>query len=247
MEKWLDLTAENLAEESLCCIVRKKPHPGVEAKRAWLRERLAEGHVFRKIPGEACAFLEFAPLESAWVPALGENYLYLYCLWVDGSAKGKGCGTLLMESLLSDARAQGKSGVCMLGSGKQKAWLSDQSFAARFGFETADETPGGYRLLARSLDGTLPRFAPNAKRETIDDPRLTIFYDFQCPFLFQRVEKLQAACGEDGIPAVFRPVDSLATAKALPCPFNNWAVFYGGTFRTVNQLDRAGVARLLKK
>ena len=48
-DQFLNLTEENLDQEHLCCIIRsKKPHPGVEAKRAWLRERLREGHVFRK-------------------------------------------------------------------------------------------------------------------------------------------------------------------------------------------------------
>ena len=47
---FVTLTQENLDSEQLCCIVRtKKPHPGVERKRAWLRERIREGHVFRKL------------------------------------------------------------------------------------------------------------------------------------------------------------------------------------------------------
>ena len=53
-EQFLNLTEENLDQEHLCCIIRsKKPHPGVEAKRAWLRERLREGHVFRKLDAKA--------------------------------------------------------------------------------------------------------------------------------------------------------------------------------------------------
>lgn len=53
----------------------------------------------------------------------------------------------------------------MLGAQKQKAWLSDQSFAKRFGFEAVDMTASGYELLALSFDGTTPQFAPNAKKE----------------------------------------------------------------------------------
>ena len=35
--EFIDLTAENIADEHLCCIIRmKKPHTGVEAKREWL-------------------------------------------------------------------------------------------------------------------------------------------------------------------------------------------------------------------
>ena len=120
--EFINLTPENLAEEHLCCIIRsKKPHPGVEAKRTWLAERLNEGHVFRKLHEKAVVFIEYAPLETAWVPILGDNYLYLYCLWVSGSHKGKGYGRMLMEYCLQDARERGKSGVCMLGADKQKA------------------------------------------------------------------------------------------------------------------------------
>ena len=79
--EFIDLSPENLAQEQLCCIVRtKKPHPGVEAKRCWLASRLQEGHVFRKLPGNGCAFVEYAPLETAWVPVEGENYLYILSL-----------------------------------------------------------------------------------------------------------------------------------------------------------------------
>lgn len=47
---FVNITAENIDSEHLCCIIRsKKTHPGIEAKRAWLRERLNEGHVFRKL------------------------------------------------------------------------------------------------------------------------------------------------------------------------------------------------------
>ena len=48
--KFVTLTPDNLASEHLSCIIRtKKAHPGVEAKRRWLAERLPEGHVFRKL------------------------------------------------------------------------------------------------------------------------------------------------------------------------------------------------------
>ena len=242
----VDLTPVNLDAEHLCCIIRKKPHPGVEAKRRWLKARLAEGHVLRKLAGNGCAFIEYAPLERAWVPVIGENYLYLYCLWVTGEPKGRGCGRALMESCIADAKGQGKSGICMLGAAKQKAWLSDQSFARKFGFETVDTTSGGYELLALSFDGMAPQFAPRAKREAIDSPNLTIFYDYQCPFIPDRIRKLRDFCEKSGIPAEFVLVDSLETAKNLPCPFNNWAVFYGGRLVTVNQLDGTGIQKLIK-
>lgn len=245
---FINLTPENLANEHLCCIIRsKKAHPGVEAKRQWLADRLPQGHVFRKLDAKATVFIEYAPLETAWVPIIGDGYLYLYCLWVSGAYKGSGYGRALMEYCLADARKMGKSGVCMLGSRKQKAWLSDQSFARKFGFEVVDTTDYGYDLLALSLDGTKPAFAPTAKKGTIADPSLTIYYDMQCPFVQPTIERIRRACQADNIPASFIQVDTLEKAKRLPCVFNNWAVFYKGRFETVNLLDIAALQRILKK
>ena len=244
---FVTLTQENLDREQLCCIVRtKKPHPGVERKRAWLRERIREGHVFRKLAGNDCAFIEYAPIETAWAPVEGADYLYLYCLWVQGAPRGQGVGKALMESCLQDARAKGKAGVCMLGADKQKAWLSDQKFAQKYGFTCVDRTADGYQLLALSLDGSVPRFAEKAKSQRIDEQELTVYFDDQCPFIPQRVDKLRAYCEAHGIPARFIHVDTLAQAKALPCVFNNWAVFYQGRFVTVNQLDGSALEKLLR-
>lgn len=244
---FINLTEDNLAGEHLCCIIRsKKPHPGVEAKRKWLADRLREGHVFRKLNEKAVVFMEYAPLETAWVPINGDHYIYLYCLWVNGSHKGKGYGKALMEYCLEDARAKGRSGICMLGAKKQKAWLSDQSFAKKYGFETVDTTDNGYELLARSFDGTVPQFAPNAKKQMIEDGELTIYYDFQCPYISQNLDAVKKFCGENGVPVSLIQVDTLQKAKALPCVFNNFAVFYKGKFQTVNLLDASQLARMIK-
>ena len=78
----INLTNENLTDEHLCCIIRsKKSHPGIDAKRQWLSERMSEGHIFRQLNAKATVFIEYAPLETAWVPIIGNNYYYLYCLW----------------------------------------------------------------------------------------------------------------------------------------------------------------------
>lgn len=245
---FINLTTENLANEHLCCIIRsKKSHPGVEAKRQWLSERLREGHVFRKLDAKATVFIEYAPLETAWVPINGDNYLYLYCLWVTGSYKGKGYGKALMEYCLADAKEKGKSGICMLGAKKQKSWLSNQAFAKKFGFEVVDTTDNGYELLALSLDGTTPRFAPNVKTPGIESKELTIYYDLQCPYIHQNIEMIKQHCEESNVPVSFIQVDTLQKAKELPCVFNNWGVFYNGNFETVNLLDINYLMRILKK
>ena len=244
--EFINLSPENLADEHLCCIIRSKvKHQGIEAKRQWLADRLTEGHVFRKLNAKATVFIEYAPLETAWVPIVGDNYIYLYCLWVLGTPKGNVYGKALMEYCIADARKKGKSGVCMLGAKKQKSWLSDQAFAKKYGFEVVDTTDNGYELLARSFDGTTPRFAQNVKKENIENKELTIYYDMQCPFIHQKIEKIRQYCEMNAKPVSFVLVDTLQKAKELPCVFNNWAAFYKGRFKTVNLLDTGNIERIL--
>ena len=229
-----NLTTENLSNEHLCCIIRsKKSHPGIEAKRQWLSDRLNEGHVFRKLNAKATVFIEYAPLETAWVPVIGDNYYYLYCLWVLGSPRGNGYGKALIEYCIADAKEKGRSGICMLGAKKQKSWLSDPSF--------------GYELLALSFDGTVPQFAPNAKNLKIESEELTIYYDMQCPYIYKYIEMIKQYCETNDVPVSFIQVDTLQKAKELPCVFNNFAVFYKGSFETVNLPPIDYLKRILKK
>lgn len=246
--EFINLTEENIDFEHLCCIIRKKKtHPGVEAKREWLRERIKEGHVFRKLKGGECCFIEYAPLDKAWTPVTGHNYYYIYCLWVNGEAKGKGYGKALMNYCISVAKEKGKSGICMLGAVKQKNWLSNQSFAEKFGFETADITEDGYKLFALSFDGTYPEFTENAKRQHIDNECLTIYYSVQCPYILQKTEEIKNYLTDNNIDFSLIKVDTLEKAKALPCVFNNWGVFYKGIFETVNLLDVNALRKILNR
>lgn len=246
--KFINIAEDNLNTEHLCCIIRSRTlNPGIEAKKAWLKPMLGNGHVFRKLDAKGTVFIEYDDLENAWVPIEGEGYVYVYCLWVLAPFKGKGYGKELMTYCIEDARSRGKSGICMLGSAKQKAWLSDQGFAKSLGLKTADVSKSGYEVLALSLDGSMPRFTAEAKAETIDDPGLVIYYDDQCPYIPQFLDPIKEYCKAEGLAAAFIHVQSLKDAKAVPGAFNNFAVFWKGTLQTVNLLDVNGIRKLISR
>ena len=135
----------------------------------------------------------------------------------------------------------------MVGARKQKNWLSDQSFAKKFGLEVVDTTDNGYELLALSFDGTTPKFTPNAKRLKIESEELTVYYDMQCPYIYQYIEMIKRYCETNNVPVSFIQVDTLEKAKQLPCVFNNFALFYKGVFETVNLPNIDYLKRILKK
>ena len=246
--EYINLTAENLDTEHLCCAIADKKHQcGVTEKKIWLKDRMKEGHVFRKLDVKAKVFIEYAPLEKAWTPVIGDNYIYIYCLWVSGSYHGKGYGKELLEYCIADAKAQGKSGVCILSSKKKKPFLSERKFLERFGFQAADEINNEYLLMSLTFDGTLPHFTENAKKSEISDNGLTIYYSMQCPYIANCIQQVEDYCKKNDVSLTTVPVDTLEKAKEVPCIFNNWAVFYGGKFVTLHLMNEGYLATLIKE
>ena len=244
-EQFKNITLDNLNNEHLCCAIADKKHQcGVETKRAWMKDRIAEGHVFRKLDEKGKVFIEYAPLETAWVPVNGNNYIYIYCLWVSGSYKGKGYAKSLLEYCIDKAKSQGKSGVCILSSKKKKPFLSEKKFMQKYGFQVVDSI-GDYELLALSFNGTKPAFAENAREQSYDSNKLTIYYGVQCPYIPNCIEQIKNYCHENQVPLELIAVDSLEKAKAVPCVFNNWAVFYNGKFETVHLLNEGYLKKLI--
>ena len=108
-----------------------------------------------------------------------------------------------------------------------------------------DTLPGGYELLALTLDGSKPRFADTARAMRIPEEDLTIYHSPQCPYIADCLQQVCAVCEREGIPLRLIPVESAAQAKALPGVFNNWAVFYKGRFQTLHLLNEGYLMKML--
>lgn len=248
MDKFIDLNADNLEQEHLCCAISDKKHQlGVEKKKQWLKERFKEGHTFRKLDVKGKVFIEYAPLEKAWVPIVGNQFIYIYCLWVSGSFKQKGYGEKLLLSCIEEAKKNKKSGICILSSKKKKPFLSDKKFMLHYGFKVVDHIHEEYELLSLSFDGTQPSFSASVRKMKITNKELTIYYDAQCPFILNSIEQIEQYSKEHHIPLTLIAVDCLEKAKQMPCLFNNWAVFYEGEFKTVHLLNVNTLKKLLYK
>lgn len=246
--EYFNLTLENLDKEHLCCAIADKKHQGgVDTKKAWLGDRIPEGHVFRKLNEKGKVFIEYSPLEKAWVPVTGDNYIYIYCLWVSGRFKKNGHGRTLLEYCINDAKSQCKSGVCVISSKKKKPFLSDRKFFEKHGFKVVDTVGDDYYLMALSFDKTEPRFNDTAKTLSIEDETLTILYGRQCPYIPNCISQIEDYCKANDISLNLKVIDTLEKAKSVPCVFNNWAVFYKGKFETVHLLNEGYLKKMLSR
>ncbi len=246
MSEYINLTLQNIDSEHLCCAISDKKHEaGVLNKKDWLKDRIKEGHVFRKLNAKGKIFIEYAPLDKAWVPIEGENYMYIYCLWVAGSFKNNGYGKELLEYAINDAKSKGKSGICTISSKKKKPFISEKSFFLKYGFEVVD-TVEDYELLALSFDTSIPKFRDSVRCGKVDSKDLTIYYSSQCPFTLNCVKEAKEYMIENNINIVFNEVNTLEKAKSVPCIFNNWAVFKDGKFLSNTLLNKNSIDKLYK-
>ena len=247
MNKYINLTKENIDDEHICCAIGDPKHQeGVDKKKEWIKKKFKDGHVFRRLDARGKTFIEYEPLDTAWVPISGPNYEYIYCLWVAGSFKEKGIGKELLEYAINDAKNAGRNGICTLTSKKKKPFIGDKKFFEHFGFKVVDEV-GDYELMALPFKkSSTPTFNKNAKTMKIKSKDFTIYYSNECPYVEYEVKELTDFAKKKKFKLDFVKIDSLKKAKDAPCMFNNWANFYNGEFISNTILNANALQKLIK-
>ncbi len=247
MNEYINLDEKNINEEHICCAIGDPKHQvGVDKKKEWIKNKFKDGHVFRKLNARGKIFIEYEPIETAWVPINGKNYEYIYCLWVAGSFKGKGIARELLEYAIKDAKDKKKSGICTLVAQKKKPFLGEKKFFEHFGFKVVDSIKD-YELMALQFDDKdTPKFSDSARNMKIDDKDFTIYYTNECPYVEYEVNELSEYAKKKDIKLKFVKIDSLEKAKNAPCIINNWANFYNGEFISNTILNANAFEKLVK-
>lgn len=248
MNEYINLTIDNIDNEHICCAIGDPKHQdGVNNKKEWIKNKLRYGHVFRKLNARGKVFIEYEPIETAWAPIVGNNYVYIYCLWVAGSFKGKGIAKDLITYAINDAKEKGMSGLCTISSKKKKPFVSEKNFFMHYGFKVVDEIDD-YELLVLSFDNKeVPKFNDNARKMEIKSKDFTIYYSPECPYAEYEVKELSNYAKNNNIKINFIKIDTLEKAKNVPCVFNNWANFYNGKFISNTILNANSFQKLISK
>lgn len=230
--EYIRITEENIDKEHICCAMSGKQD---EAKKQWMKERFRDGLVFYRSAERGKCFIEYIPAENAWVPIDADGYIYIDCLWIAGSMKGRGYSNDLIGECLRDAKAQGRSGVCILSAeGRKREFLSDPKYLAYKGFSVADVSDCGISLMYLPFDenAPVPSFKECAKHPKTNGKGFELYYTDQCPFTFYWVPRVEEVAKEHDIPFRAIRVADKETARKLSSPVTTYALFCDGKFVT---------------
>ncbi len=246
---YIRVTKDNLETEHICCAISNNKDVQVASKKAWLAERLEEGLVFLKSVERGKCFIEYLPAEMAWNPIEAEGWLYIDCLWVSGSFKGHGYSNDLLAACISDGRAQGKKGLCILAAAKKKPFLADPKYLKHKGFTVCDEADNGIQLWCLPFDpeAAKPAFKTCARHPHSDAPGYVLYYTSQCPFNAKYVPIVEQTAKAHGIPFRAIHLESREAAQNAPTPVTTYALFYNGEYLTNEQMNDSKFLKLAAK
>ena len=187
----IDVNANNVEKTGFFCCMSKPQSAGYRQKLDWLRARFAEGLKIKMIAHGGRGFIEYIPGEFAWRAIRAPDYMVVHCLWVVGRAKGRGCGTALLEACIEEAKAKDMCGVASVTAHGQLG-LVETSFFLKRGFKVVGTAPPGLALVALKFrQAPDPEFIGGweGKRNRLG-PGLTVVYTAQCPYSCSLVQDL---------------------------------------------------------
>ena len=232
--EFINVNAENIENEHICCAISNNRDIQVMSKKKWLSDRFADGLVFRKLNERGKCFIEYIPAEKAWAPVCADGYMYIDCLWVSGKFKGMRYSNALLESCISDSKDKGKKGLVILSSDKKRGFLADSAYLKHKGFLLADKAEPYFELwyLPFSDDAGVPQFAKQAKEPCIAEKGFVLYYTNQCPFTAKYVPVIENIAKEKGLDFKTVKIETTEQAQNAPSPFTAYSLFYNGEFVT---------------
>jgi GNAT superfamily N-acetyltransferase len=223
---------------------------GHRRKADWLKERYAEGLRFKVLRSRRfgdIGMIEYALGNHAWRPVEAEGYLVIHCLMVNGKHKGKGLGTLLLNSCLRDAKKRNCRGVAVVTS--TDSFMARSDVFLKAGFVSVDSSPP-YQLLVKKLKRAAPdpRFLVQRERLLKRHKKgLTILAADQCPMVPKCVADIAEMSRALGLkPKVVR-IRSAKASRELPTPYGVFSIIYDGRLIVERPVGAARFRNIMSK
>ena len=248
----IDLDSSNLAEFP-CCGIKNPSHPGLLAKRCWLKAQFNLGlraKILLDANGKPFGYIEYLPGEFAWRGVSAAGYMFIHCIWNQSSRhQHKGWGSAMLEACVKDAKAAGMNGVAVLT--RAGPWSAGRSLFFAKGFKLADAAPPDYELLVHKFKASAadPAFKGGYDRKAARFGNgLTIIRSAQCPYNAKFAAEIARTAEEEfHLTAKTIDLESCKDAQDAPTPYAVFAILYEGRILADHQISRTRFRNIMKK
>lgn len=240
----------NFKKEHICCVLRDRNGEGrIEAKRTWLENVFEDGLVIRKGDVDGKVLMEYIPADDAWCPVDAPDYMFIHCYRIDAKFKDKGFEKALWREVTAECRIKHKKGFCVLVGETDLPYLNKKADFEERDFKLAAKAAPYFELWYYPLedDAVIPCFLPEMKEEEVADDGFVLYYSHQCPHTAKAVPLLQAKAKELGVDLKVIYLAQQKEARAIPCAYTTFALFYDKQFITHEVLSVAKFAKIVAK
>jgi hypothetical protein len=243
----INITPENVVQETFFCIKNTKD-PGFQAKYNWFKKRSKEGLKIKilKNEGKPFAFIEYVPVEYAWRPVDGENYMFIHCMYTNSNKeKGKGYASKLIETCEAEAKEKRMNGVAVMTS--KGSWITDRRIFEKQGYEEI-EKQDRFELLVKQFNSNAPR--PKLINWQANISKLKgwqLLYSDQCPWHQKAVVVIKEITKENGIDIKIQKIETAAQAKKMPSGFGVFNLVHEGKLLADHYISGTRFKNILKK
>lgn len=249
-----DVNEKNIDRQELFCKKTKKKFPGYQNKVAWMKKCFKEGlkykvlYVNERGKDTSRGMIEYIPGEYNWRGIQADGWMVIHCIWVVGSAKGKGSGDKLLKIAIEDAKNQGMHGVVVM-SAEKGGWLPKKKLLINNGFELVDEIEPYFGLYAHFFNkkAPKPKFYPiNHEKQKEYTKGATIIYTDQCPYITDLVEELKIYDKKGNLKAIHL-TDCKDAQKNGLYPYGTYCIMCNGDISLYKHSTKKEITSILNQ
>lgn len=246
--KVIDVNHSNVADVGFYCLTNKKSE-GYPAKLIWLKKQFVKGiklKILQSASEGRIGFIEYIPGEYTWRSVKAEGYYVIHCLYVARRKhRNQGNGSLLVQSCISDAKQNNKSGVAMVTS--KGAWLANKDLLLKNGFDLIDKAPPHYELLVFKIKkGGLPSFTKDWDNRLKQYSGWHLIYANQCPYHKKSAMEIKKVSDEKGLNLAVTELDNPEEAQCAPSPFGVFNLIYNGKLLADHYISKTRFKNILR-
>lgn len=227
--EWITLNHQNIDQEHICCALSSNRDQQVCSKKEWLKQEFDKGLVFVKGNIRGKCFIEYLPIEHAWISIKGKDFMHINCFWVAGKYQGNHYAKELLNNCIEDSKKKGKKGITILSCKKKAPYIMDYHFLVHFGFIEVDKW-NQYVLLFLPFSKHLE--APMFDIKDTKEDGLVLYYSHQCPFNIKYIKMLKEYLVKNKIKMHIVHLQNQEEALLAPTPLTTYSLFYNKKFIT---------------